>query len=166
MGVLAVLPGGYFIFGWPHRPIEITVAPPPAINVPPGEPLPLQEADAPAITPASRAIDDPIDTERRTALARRDDEKPFNFKPAESVIAATTPQTLLERPTLPESRKPFAASAYDHRCLASASAVRQNYPDVRPSWTMSVPGHEGTRCWYPAGRTAGPSVRAASSPPA
>jgi hypothetical protein len=39
-------------------------------------------------------------------------------------------------------------------CFPSASAVRQNYPEERPSWTLRAPGHEGTRCWYPKKQTA------------
>jgi hypothetical protein len=164
VGVLAALPGSYFAFGWPHRPIDVAVAPPVAINIPPGEPLPLQETDAAAIAPAGHATGDPIETERRTA--RTNDEKPFNFKPAERAVAATTSQILPENPTLPESAKTFAAGGYNHRCLPSASAVRRNYPDAQPSWTLRAPGHEGARCWYAVARTTDPSVRAASSPPA
>ena len=37
-------------------------------------------------------------------------------------------------------------------CLASASAVRQEYPGAWPSWTMRTRGHEGEKCWYPATR--------------
>ena len=51
----------------------------------------------------------------------------------------------------PEGAKPpAAASGYDPTCLPSPSAVRQSYPQARPSWTLRVPGHEGTKCWYAA----------------
>jgi hypothetical protein len=39
-------------------------------------------------------------------------------------------------------------------CFPTASAVRRNYPEGRPSWTLRAPGHEGTRCWYPKKQTA------------
>jgi hypothetical protein len=38
-------------------------------------------------------------------------------------------------------------------CFASASAVRQDYPEAWPSWTLRALGHEGTKCWYPTTRT-------------
>jgi hypothetical protein len=37
-------------------------------------------------------------------------------------------------------------------CYPSASAVREEYPQAWPSWTMRALGHEGTRCWYPGTR--------------
>jgi hypothetical protein len=69
--------------------------------------------------------------------------------------------------TLPESgTRLLAESGYDSRCYQSASAVRQNHPGGRPSWTMRAPGHEGTKCWYPATQTVAeadaPSARARS----
>jgi len=44
-------------------------------------------------------------------------------------------------------------------CLPSAPAVRQEHPGAWPSWTLRVPGHEGTKCWYPATRTTAHSHR-------
>ena len=38
------------------------------------------------------------------------------------------------------------------QCLASAEAVRQEYPGAWPSWTTHAPNHKGTRCWFPAMR--------------
>ena len=35
-------------------------------------------------------------------------------------------------------------------CLPSAAAVRQKYPNARPSWTLQAQGHEGSKCWYAA----------------
>jgi hypothetical protein len=52
-----------------------------------------------------------------------------------------------------ERERPFvAASVHDSTCFPSASAVRQEYPEARPSWTLRAPGHEGTKCWYAATR--------------
>jgi hypothetical protein len=33
-------------------------------------------------------------------------------------------------------------------CFPSASAVREEYPEAWPSWTLRAAGHEGTKCWY------------------
>ena len=44
----------------------------------------------------------------------------------------------------------FVSFAGASSCLPSASAVRQEHPGSWPSWTLRAPGHEGTKCWYPA----------------
>jgi hypothetical protein len=49
-------------------------------------------------------------------------------------------------------------------CFPSASAVRRNYPEGRPSWTLRAPGHEGTRCWYPKKQTAPDTQREGDAP--
>src|SRR5271169_1550374 len=49
----------------------------------------------------------------------------------------------------------FASFAGASSCLPSASAVRQEHPGSWPSWTLRAPGHEGTKCWYPATSAAG-----------
>jgi hypothetical protein len=68
----------------------------------------------------------------------------LNTKPTET----RPPQTLSER------EKQFsAASGHDSSCFPSASAVLQNHPGGRPSWTVRAPGHEGTKCWYAATRS-------------
>ena len=46
----------------------------------------------------------------------------------------------------------FAAGVHVSTCFPSASAVRQDYPEAWPSWTLRAPGQEGTRCWYAAPR--------------
>jgi hypothetical protein len=38
------------------------------------------------------------------------------------------------------------------QCLASAEAVRQEYPGSWPSWTTHAPNHKGAKCWFPAMR--------------
>jgi hypothetical protein len=35
-------------------------------------------------------------------------------------------------------------------CLSSAAAVKREYPQARPSWTLRASGHEGSKCWYGA----------------
>jgi hypothetical protein len=37
-------------------------------------------------------------------------------------------------------------------CFASAAAVRQEYPDAWPSWTIRLADHKGVKCWFPATR--------------
>lgn len=49
----------------------------------------------------------------------------------------------------PEQRQLIASSQVSV-CYLSASAVRQEHPQARPSWTLHALGHEGTKCWYPA----------------
>jgi hypothetical protein len=48
----------------------------------------------------------------------------------------------------------FASSAHagDFVCLPSAAAVTHEQPGAWPSWTLRVPGHEGTECWYASAR--------------
>jgi hypothetical protein len=77
----------------------------------------------------------------------RDDAAPtgrLNIKPTEAK---------------PPEKQLSAASAQDVSCFPSASAVLQNHPGVRPSWTMKARGHEGTVCWYAAARPGGSDHR-------
>jgi hypothetical protein len=59
---------------------------------------------------------------------------------------ALSPQS---KKSQPERRQLIAISQVSV-CYLSASAVRQEHPQARPSWTLHALGHEGTRCWYPA----------------
>jgi hypothetical protein len=59
----------------------------------------------------------------------------------------------------PPEKQLSAASAQDVSCFPSASAVLQNHPGVRPSWTMKARGHEGTVCWYAAAPPGGSDHR-------
>jgi hypothetical protein len=162
---IAALPAGYFFFGGGHGAVQVAAVPPPAIDLPPSESLPLREAQAPATTVMSIMTESPAEPEGRMASepewrmassqpAARVDETPIDVKPAESGSAAGARLTTPERQTFPENGKQFASSAgNDSRCLSSPSVVRQNFPDARPSWTLRAPGHEGIKCWYPATRT-------------
>jgi hypothetical protein len=68
-------------------------------------------------------------------------------------IEAKPPQALPER-------KPLSVvSGHDPSCLPSASAVLQNHPGAWPQWTLNVPGHKGTVCWYAAARPIGSDLR-------
>jgi hypothetical protein len=170
-GYVAV-PVGYFLFGGGHGAVQVAVVPPPAIDLPPSESLPLREAHAPATTAISITVESPAEPEGRMASsqpAARVDETPIDVKPAESGSAAVAPLTSPETQTLPETGKQFAAGGDDSRCLSSAAVVRQNFPEARPSWTLKAPGHEGIKCWYPATRAAAdveaPSANARVTPP-
>ncbi len=153
---IVVLPAGYFFLGDAHRPVRVAVAPPPAIDLPPGELLPVvREAPAPATTATGSATEGAARPEETAPLqpAARGDEAPTDAKLAESVGVAAPPLALPETQTLPERGRLFATGGNDSRCLPSAAVVRQNFPEARPSWTMKAPGHEGIRCWYPAVRS-------------
>jgi hypothetical protein len=45
-----------------------------------------------------------------------------------------------------------SGSAHAAECFSSLEAVRKADPGAWPSWTLRMPGHEGTRCWYPGTR--------------
>jgi hypothetical protein len=64
----------------------------------------------------------------------------------------------------PPEKQLSAASAQDVSCFSSASAVLQNHPGVKPSWTMKARGHEGTVCWYAAARPEGSEHRRPTLP--
>jgi hypothetical protein len=57
-------------------------------------------------------------------------------------------------PTLSETGKQLsAANEHDAPCFPSAAAVLRNHPGGWPAWTLKLPGHEGTLCWYAAARS-------------
>jgi hypothetical protein len=56
--------------------------------------------------------------------------------------------TKYEKPQL--ERRQIIAGNQVSVCHPSASAVKQEHPQARPSWTLHALGHEGTKCWYPA----------------
>ena len=135
---VAALPAGYFMFESSDRPVDVAVAPRSTADIPPVEFLPLQEAQAPAVsTNAESRI------EREVQTAPLQPTVPLDIKPTENGIEARPPQTLPQK-----EEQPFAPSQDASTCFHSASAVRQNYPGRWPSWTLRAPGHEGTRCWY------------------
>jgi hypothetical protein len=144
----AVLLSGYFVLRNSDGPDDVVDAlqPPSVASL-----LPQVDPSVEGTTVESRTETDvPTASLQRTARA--------DTKPTDN---GSLPQIL------PESGKRlFAESRYDSRCYLSASAVRQNYPGGRPSWTMRVPGHEGSKCWYPAlqtvAETDAPSARARS----
>jgi hypothetical protein len=46
-----------------------------------------------------------------------------------------------------------AASGHDRSCFPSASAALGHHQGASRSWTLNVPGHEGTMCWYASARS-------------
>jgi hypothetical protein len=144
----AVLLSGYFVLRDSDRPDDVAVAPqPPSV----ASLLPQVDPSVEGTTVESRTEPDvPTASLQRTARA--------DTKPTDNGSLPQTP---------PESGKRLLAeSGYDSRCYLSASDVRQNHPGAWPSWTLRTPGHEGTRCWYPATQTVAeadaPSARARS----
>ena len=45
------------------------------------------------------------------------------------------------------------ANAHAFDCFPSADALRRQYPEAWPLWTLRAPGHAGARCWYAATRS-------------
>jgi hypothetical protein len=56
------------------------------------------------------------------------------------------------KPLIEKGRLVSPESVQVSTCFPSASAVRQEYPEAWPSWTLRAAGHEGTKCWYAATR--------------
>jgi hypothetical protein len=92
-------------------------------------------------SPSAQADGTPI--ESRGDAASLQPTVPLNIKPTE----AKALQTLSEK-----GKQLSAANQHDAPCFPSASAVLQNHPGGRPTWTMRAPNHEGTQCWYAAAR--------------
>jgi hypothetical protein len=115
-----------------------------------GAQLPLFKATAMTIDSrigpeaTDSTVESPIESRVQTVPFQR--TVPLDIKPAENSIEAGSP---LRKEALSLTPSPDAST-----CFPSASAVRRDYPEERPSWTLRAPGHEGTRCWYPKKQTA------------
>jgi hypothetical protein len=96
-----------------------------------------------SVDQARSAQADSIPVKSRADAASLQPTVPLNIKPTE----AKALQTLSEK-----GKRLTAANQHDASCFPSASAVLQNHPGGRPTWTMRAPGHEGTQCWYAAAR--------------
>jgi hypothetical protein len=165
---VALLPAGCLFFGDSDPPVNVAVVPQVTANALSAEFSPLQEAKAPLskstnftiksrIEPAvtGSTVESPI--EPKVQIAPFWPTVPLNIKPAENGIEARSP---------PQKEGQSLAPSQDaSTCFPSASAVRRNYPEGRPSWTLRAPGHEGTRCWYPTKQTA-PNTPAKETLPA
>jgi hypothetical protein len=66
---------------------------------------------------------------------------------ADAALVGQDTKPLIERESLVSP-----ASVQVSTCFPSASAVRQEYPEAWPSWTLRAAGHEGTKCWHAATR--------------
>jgi hypothetical protein len=96
-----------------------------------------------SVDQAPSAQADGIPIESRGEAASLQPTVPLNIKPTK----AKALQTLSEK-----GKQLSAANQHDASCFPSASAVLQNHPGGRPTWTTRAPGHEGTQCWYAAAR--------------
>jgi hypothetical protein len=152
----AVLLSGYFVLRNSYRPNDVAVVPQPKFDLPSVASLALPEASAPSAAARGTTVESRTEPEASLQPTAR-----LAVKPTDSGTGASPPQTLPER-----GKQLLAASGYDFTCYLSASAVRQNHPGGRPSWTKRVHGYEGTKCWYPATQTLteadAPSARARS----
>jgi hypothetical protein len=167
---LAVLPAGCLFFGDSDPPVNVAVVPQVTANALSAEFSPLQEAKAPLsttnITIKSRiepaVMGSTVESRIEPAVTGSTVESPMEPKVQ---IAPFWPTVPLNMPTVPLNIKPtengiearsqsLGPSEDASACFPSASAVRRNYPEGRPSWTLRAPGHEGTRCWYPTKQTA------------
>jgi hypothetical protein len=159
---VAILPAGCLFFGDSDPPVNVAVVPQVTANTLSADFSPLQEAKAPLskstdITIKSRiepavvgsTIESPM--EPKVQIAPFWPTVPLDMKPRENGIGA--------RPPPQKEGQSLTPSQDVSACFPSASAVRRNYPEGRPSWTLRAPGHEGTRCWYPTKQTA-PDTRA------
>jgi hypothetical protein len=119
----------------------------------------MVELEGRSLNPAARRLfestlqDIQLEMATQAVLAGRADRAktaPFpptvslDIQPTENGIKARPPETLPQRESLYVTPDQDAST-----CFPSASAVRRNYPEARPSWTLRAPRHEGTRCWYP-----------------
>jgi hypothetical protein len=133
---VAALSAGYLFFGDDGSPVNVAVAPQVSTNLS-AEFSPLAKAKAPVSKATDITVESPIEPNVQTSPS--EPTVPLEIKPAENGIEV----------------RPFTPSQGAPTCFPSASAVLQNYPEGRPSWTFRAPGHEGTKCWYPTRRTQG-----------
>jgi hypothetical protein len=158
---VAALPAGCLFFGDSDPPVNVAVVPQVTANPLSAEFSALQEATAPLSKSTDITIKSRIDPAVMGTIESPMEPKvhfapfwptvPLDIKPTANGIEA--------RPPPQKEGQSLAPSQDASPCFPSASAVRQNYPEGRPSWTLRAPGHEGTRCWYPAKQTA-PDTRA------
>jgi hypothetical protein len=155
---VAALSASYLFFGHSTPRGNFAVVPPVVTNRLSTQFSPLREARASLskdmditidgrIEPEAKDSSSPIELQVQTALFPP--TVSLDTQPTGNGIEARPPETLQQREALSITPNRDAST-----CFSSASAVRRNYPEARPSWTLRAPGHEGTRCWYPRNRTA------------
>jgi len=155
---VAALLAGYVFFGDSDPSVNVAVVPQVTTNRLSAEFSPLREAK----NPLSKAMDITVEShiepeatditvesriEPKVQTAPLQPTMPLDIKPTDNGIEARAPQTLPKK-----QARSFTPSQVASTCFPSASAVRQNYPEGWPSWTLRAPGHEGTRCWYASTR--------------
>jgi hypothetical protein len=129
------LPAGYLFFGDSDPPVNVAVVPQVTADRLPAEFSPLREATAPSSKATDITVESRIEPEAMNITAESSIEPKVQTAPFQPRVPLDVP----------------SQAAYT--CFPSAAAVRQNYPEGRPSWTLRAPGHEGTRCWYATKRT-------------
>jgi hypothetical protein len=152
---VAALFAGYLFFGDSDHPVNVAVVPQVTSNGLFAEFSSLQEAEAPLSKVTDSTVESPIEPE----LADSPVESPPNaqtapFRPTVPLDIKPMEHGSEARPPPQKEGQSLTPSQEISNCFPSASAVRQNYPEGRPSWTLRAPGHEGTKCWYPAKETA------------
>jgi hypothetical protein len=159
---VAVLPAGCLFFGDSDPLVNVAAVPQVTANTLSAEFSPLQEAEA----PLSRSTDITIKSRIEPAVMGSTAESPMEPKVQIAPFWPTVPLDIKPTDNGVEAKPPpqregqsLAPSQDASPCFPSASAVRRNYSEGRPSWTLRAPGHEGTRCWYPTKQTA-PDTRA------
>jgi hypothetical protein len=155
---VAALSASYLFFGHSTPRVNFAVVPQVTTNRLSTQFSPLREAKASLSKAKDITIDgriEPEATDSSSPIELQVQTAPFpptaslDIQPTENGIGARPPETLPRREALYVTPDQDAST-----CFPSASAVRRNYPEARPSWTLRAPGHEGTRCWYPTKRTA------------
>jgi hypothetical protein len=151
---VAALSASYLFFGYSTPRVNFALVPQVTTNRLSAQFSPLREAKASLskamdITTKSRI--EPESTDSSSPMDLRVQTAPFqpmslDIRPTENGIEAGSPP--------PKEALSLTPSEDASTCFPSASAVRRNYPEERPSWTLRAPGHEGTRCWYPKKQTA------------
>ncbi len=145
-GVIAVIAvyGAQLTSPWSGPPVNVAAVPQATTDRLSAEFLLLQEAKAPLFKATESTVESPIESRVQTAPFQP--TVPSDIKPTENGVEAGSP---------PQKEALSLTPSQDaSTCFPSASAVRRNYPEERPSWTLRAAGHEGTRCWYPKKQTA------------
>jgi hypothetical protein len=95
-----------------------------------------------------------------------------NERPESSLVEQASPKSgadaalreLDTKPLIETENLVSPAGVQVSACFPSASAVRQEYPEAWPSWTLRAAGHEGTKCWHATTRATAHDHRGEMAP--
>jgi hypothetical protein len=93
-----------------------------------------------------------------------------NERPESSLVEQASPKSGADAAVRGLDIKPLIenlvspAGVQVSACFPSASAVRQEYPEAWPSWTLRAAGHEGTKCWHATTRATAHDHRGEMAP--